>query len=70
MANFKVGDRVKVCARPDWVKDPGYPLEGTEGVVVQVGAPDGFVEIYVEKTTAPINTETRITLKDTAIQII
>ena len=68
MSNFVVGEKVKVSARPDWVKNPGYPLEGTKGTIVKIGDPDGFVELYVEETNAPINTGTRITLKETAIE--
>ncbi len=70
MATVKVGDKVRVGARADWPKDPGFPLEGTEGIVVQAGAPEGFVEIYVEKTNAPINTQTRITLRETDVSCI
>ena len=66
MTDLKIGERVRVCARPDWVADPGYPLTGTEGIEIAKGSPDGFIEIYVEKTNAPINTGTRITLLENA----
>jgi hypothetical protein len=35
MAEFKIGDRVKIKDRPDWPSKPGYLLAGSEGVIAR-----------------------------------
>ena len=35
MAEFKIGDRVRVKGRTDWPSNPGFVLTGAEGTVVK-----------------------------------
>ncbi len=49
MAQFKVGDRVKVKDRPGW--PGGYKIANWEGVIAEVkDDPAGYVIMKAEKT--------------------
>ena len=50
MAEFKVGERVKVLDKPNW-PDGGYKIGNWEGTVVQVVEdPTGYVTVKADKT--------------------
>ena len=50
MAEFKVGDRVKVLDKPNW-PDGGYKIGNWEGTIIQIVAdPAGYVTIKADKT--------------------
>ena len=34
MAQFKIGDKVRIKDQPDWPKPPGFVFAGAEGTVV------------------------------------
>ena len=73
MAEIKVGDKVRIKDRPDWVSPPGYKLANSEGRVIQVGEPElfeGFVEIQLEKTEAGIDIDTPLTFRLEAVEKI
>jgi hypothetical protein len=59
MANFKIGDRVRVKDRKGWPTPPGYKLAKSEGVVVKLAGWDevleefsDFVKVKIEKTNS------------------
>ena len=68
MEKLQVGDRVRIKDRPEW---PGrYRLVGTEGTIVELHEPDGYVMINVEKTEADVNIGTTLTFRSDAVEKI
>jgi acyl dehydratase len=68
MAGFKVGDRVKIKDRPDW---PGqYKLAGSEGSIIELQDPAGYVIIHIEKTEAKVRPGTTLVFRSDAVEKI
>ncbi len=68
MAEIKVGDRVRIKDRPDW--PGGYKMANSEGSVIEVHEPWGYVVIHLEKTDASIDLGTTLTLREDAVEKI
>jgi len=68
MAEIKVGDRVRVKDRPDW--PGGYKIASSEGSVIEVQKPWGYVVIHLEKTNASIDLGITLTLREEGLEKI
>ena len=65
---FQVGDRIKIKDRPEW---PGkYKLAGSEGSVISLQEPAGFVMLHIEKTETGVNPGTTLTFRSDAVEKI
>jgi len=68
MAEFQVGDRVRVKHRPEW---PGqYKLTGSEGTITELHEPAGYVIMRVEKTDASVLPGTTLVFRSDAVEKI
>lgn len=68
MEKLQAGDKVKVKDRPEW---PGrYRLAGTEGTIVELQEPAGYVMINVKKTEADVSIGTTVTFRSDAVEKI
>ena len=66
MELIKVGDRVKLKDRPDW--PGGYKLANSEGTVFEVQEKWGYVFIHLEKTGAPVDVGSTLTLRQDMVE--
>jgi ribosomal protein L19 len=68
MAEFQVGDRVRVKDRPEW---PGrYKLTGSEGSITRLQEPAGYVMVRVERTEASVIPGTTLVFRSDAVEKI
>jgi acyl dehydratase len=68
MAEFQVGDRVRVKDRPEW---PGrYKLTGAEGSITRLQEPAGYVMVRVERTEASVIPGTTLVFRSDAVEKI
>jgi hypothetical protein len=77
MADFKVGDRVRIKNRKGWPTPPGYRLAKSEGVVVKMAEWDevldefsDFVKVKIEKTNSDVKVGTQFIFKDDSLEKI
>ncbi len=68
MAEIKVGDRVRIKDRSDWPGD--YKTADSEGTVIEVQEPWGYIIIHLEKTNAPVALGTTMTFREDAVEKI
>jgi hypothetical protein len=66
ITELKVGDRVRIKDRPEWPRQ--YKLVGSEGSIIELQEPAGYVIIHVEKTRAGVNPGTTLTLRSDAVE--
>lgn len=67
MAEIKIGDKVRIKDREDWVSPPGYRLANSEGTVVKICEwadileefPEYF-KVRIEKTKADVKVGTQM----------
>lgn len=71
MADIKVGDRVRIKARPDWPMPTGYKLAETEGKVAEViEEPEGYVTVLLDKDITGIDTRVPLGFRVEAVEKI
>jgi len=46
MAKLKVGDKVRIKTKPDWVTPPGFRFSNAEGTVIRWSLDDALMENY------------------------
>jgi hypothetical protein len=77
MANYNVGDRVRVKDRKDWATPPGYKLANSEGTVVKVTEWQEileefqeYVKVKIEKTSADVKVGTELLFREENLEKI
>ena len=68
MAVIKAGDRVRVKDKPNW--PGGYKMANSEGTVIEVDEPWGYVVIHLEKTSVSIDPGTTLVFREDALEKI
>lgn len=57
MAAIKVGDRVRIKDRSDWLLSKSYKLANAEGRVAEVvEEPEGYITVLLDKNITGIDT--------------
>lgn len=70
MANIKVGDRVRIKDRPDWLIGK-YKLADAEGRVAEViDEPEGYITVLLDKKITGIDTSIPLGFRVEAVEKI
>jgi acyl dehydratase len=65
---FRVGERVRIKNRPEW---PGqYKLAGSEGSIIELREPAGYIIAHLEKTKAEVKPGITVTFRSDAVEKI
>ena len=71
MAQYKLGDKVRVKDRKDWPTPPGYKLANSEGTVVKIceweevlaDFPE-YVKVQIDKTNSDVKVGTQLLFRE------
>lgn len=71
MAAIKVGDRVRIKDRPDWLLSKSYKLANAEGRVAEVvEEPEGYITVLLDEKITGIDTNIPLGFRLDAVEKI